>query len=139
MPFLAINALDDPIVAHLPTLETESSTTCCLAVTPKGGHLGWFTGGRFLTGLTSLLGGLPPDRWVRQPVLEFLKAAAEDVVSESKFANGFGGDDGRTVKGDDGFILEKGKESTVGFKVVQEGVIIKGEEDTTAEDLKAGL
>lgn len=72
-------------------------------------------------------------------MLEFLRAAAEDVVSESKFANGFGGEDGRTVQGNDGFVLEKGKEATVGFKVVQEGIIIRGEEDTTTEDLKAGL
>lgn len=135
VPFLAINAADDPIVAHNPTEETEHSTTCALAVTPYGGHLGWFQGGAFLAGLFGR--GLPPDRWVRAPVLEFLRACAEDLVRDEAHGTGRGGRD-RFVR-DDGFVLEKGKEDIVGFKVVEEGIIIRGAEDTTADDLIAGL
>lgn len=135
VPFLAINAADDPIVAHNPTDETEHSTTCALAVTPYGGHLGWFTGGGFLTGLFGR--GVPPDRWVRAPALEFLRACAEDFVRDEWHGMEKGGRD-RVVR-DDGFVLEKGKEGIVGFKVVEEGIVIRGAEDTTAGDLIAGL
>lgn len=134
MPFLAINAADDPIVAHNPTEETEAGLTSALAVTPYGGHLGWFQGGSFLTGLFGR--GIPPDRWVRQPVLEFLRACAEDYVPDPKYGVAKNGED--TIKRD-GFVLEKGKEKYSGFKVVQEGIIIKGEQDQSSKDLIAGL
>jgi len=134
VPFLAINAADDPIVMYNPTEETENSTTTALAVTPRGGHLGWFHGGSFLTGLFGR--GLPPDRWVRQPVLEFMRACAEDYVPDSKYGMGSNGGD-RVER--DGFVLEKGKERLIGFKVVQQGIIIKGEQDASSKELIAGL
>lgn len=134
VPFLAINASDDPIVMYNPTEETEKSMTSALAVTPHGGHLGWFHGGSFLTGLFGR--GLPPDRWVRKPVLEFLKACAEDYVPDTRYGMGRNGGD-RFER--DGFVLEKGREKFVGFKVIQEGLIIKGEQNEPSKTLIAGL
>lgn len=134
MPFLAINAADDPIVMYNPTEETENSVTCALAVTPCGGHLGWFHGGIFLTGLFGR--GSPPDRWIRKPALEFMRACAEDYVPDSKYGMGRNGED-RVER--DGFVLEKGKEKLIGFKVVQEGIIIQGEQDASSKELIAGL
>ena len=112
MPFLALNAADDPIVGFVPSDETAKSVTCALAVTPSGGHLGWFHGG-------STFGR--PDRWIRQPVLEWLHAVAMDYVPDSKL--GVNGKD-RTIERD-GFVLEKGKD-LVGFRVVERGIIIDG-------------
>ncbi|KAF9514118.1 hypothetical protein BS47DRAFT_1316969 [Hydnum rufescens UP504] len=74
-PYLAINAADDPIVGFVPTVETQKSSTCALAVTPSGGHLGWFHGGDWFG---------RPDRWIRQPVLEWLAAVGEDYVPGSE-------------------------------------------------------
>ncbi|KAF8305023.1 AB-hydrolase YheT [Clavulina sp. PMI_390] len=140
VPFLAINTEDDPIVAYNPVHEVQDAQTTALAVTPYGGHLGWFTGGKFFTGIPIPFSGgrtrgPPPDRWVRQPVLEFLKAAAEDLVPAP--TPGSRSREDRFEK--DGFILEKGKEKVVGFKVVSEGKIISGEQDESAKNLIAGL
>lgn len=135
VPFLAINASDDPIVAFNPTEEMEHSLTSALAVTPYGGHLGWFHGGSFLTGLFGR--GIPPDRWVRGHVLEFLRAVGEEYVPDAKYGMARNGED--RVAGKDGFVLEKGKEKYVGYKVVQTGVIIHGEEDQSSKELIAGL
>lgn len=113
VPFLALNAADDPIVGFSPLDETAKSVTCALAVTPSGGHLGWFHGG-------STFG--KPDRWIRQPVLEWLHAVAVDYVPDSKL--GVDGRD-RTIERD-GFVLEKGKD-LVGYRVAERGIIIDGE------------
>lgn len=87
--------------------------------------------------MTGLFGrGLPADRWVRQPALEFLRACAEDYIPDSKYGMGRNGED-RVEK--NGFVLEKGKEKIVGFKVVQEDIIIRGEQDESTKGLTAGL
>jgi hypothetical protein len=116
VPFLAINAADDPLVGHNPTDETQHSVTCALAITDKGGHLGWFTGG------LNPFSRIPPDRWVRRPALEFIRAVAEDYVPDTGI--------GPLPRGEDtvehtGFTMERGKD-LVGFKVIEEGQIIHG-------------
>ncbi|KAF8341528.1 Alpha/Beta hydrolase protein [Cantharellus anzutake] len=126
VPFLAINAADDPIVGFSPTEETAHGQTCALAVTPSGGHLGWFRGG------SPIGSGGPPDRWVREPVLEFLRAAAEDYVPDSRYGPP---KDGRDRVERDGFVLERGKD-LIGYKVVSTGQIIHGGESTPAHKLK---
>ena len=45
--YLALNAVDGPIVAFVPTEETKVSLMCALARAERGGHLGWFQGGGF--------------------------------------------------------------------------------------------
>ncbi|KAF9514146.1 hypothetical protein BS47DRAFT_1343474 [Hydnum rufescens UP504] len=112
VPFLAINAADDPIVGFVPSEETARSLTCALAVTPSGGHLGWFHGGGWFG---------KPERWIRQPVLEWLCAVGEDYVADSKL--GVQGRS-RTIERD-GFVLEKGKD-LVGFRFVQRGIVVDG-------------
>ena len=117
VPFLAINAADDPLVGHNPTDETQHSVTCALAITEKGGHLGWFTGG------TNPFSRTPPDRWVRRPVLEFIRAVAEDYVPDDVGVDTLPRGDGTAEIA--GFIMELGKD-LVGFKVIEEGQIIHG-------------
>ncbi|CAD6576958.1 MAG: hypothetical protein TREMPRED_001829 [Tremellales sp. Tagirdzhanova-0007] len=102
-PLLAINAFDDPIIyrSAIPVDEIQSSSHVFVAVTPGGGHLGWFTD------LSS------KERWVRKPISEFLSAATRDlsitnalvtveaingwewVKSPAHEVNGVGGEDGR--------------------------------------------
>lgn len=71
VPFLALSAKDDPIVPHFPTKNAEANGWSVLALTSRGGHLGWFedapagyAGGRFR-------------RWNTTPVLEWLRATIE--------------------------------------------------------------
>jgi len=40
VPFLAINSIDDPIVAEIPIEEASRNPWVCLALTKYGGHLG---------------------------------------------------------------------------------------------------
>lgn len=118
MPFLALNSADDPVVGYNPTDEVEHSVSCALAITKKGGHLGWFHGSK------NPFSRNPPDRWVRIPVLEFIRAAAEDYIPDPKL-----GPRSREegVVESKGFVLEKGKD-LVGFKVIEEGELIHGVE-----------
>ncbi|KAF9514147.1 hypothetical protein BS47DRAFT_1382135 [Hydnum rufescens UP504] len=119
VPFLAINAADDPIVGFVPSEETARSLTCALAVTPSGGHLGWFHGGGWFG---------KPERWIRQPALEWLRAVGEDYVPDSKL-----GVQGRcrTIERD-GFVLEMGKD-LVGCRVLQQGIIVDGLTPTSTD------
>lgn len=116
VPFLAINSADDPVVGYNPIDEARHSLSCALAITEHGGHLGWFEGS------PNPFRRAPPDRWIRRPVLEFIRATAEDLVLDPSI--------GPLPLGEDrvnrsGFVLEVGKD-LVGFKIVEEGEIIYG-------------
>ena len=126
VPFLAINAADDPIVGYSPGEEANNSISCALFVTQHGGHLGWFQGG-------SPVGfSPPPDRWIRKPALEWLRVCAEDYIPENEDL--LFGDNDCFVR--DGFVVDKVKKN-VGFKVVEEGIVFDGTKP--AGGLSAGL
>ncbi|KAI9660286.1 MAG: hypothetical protein M1829_006488 [Trizodia sp. TS-e1964] len=78
IPFLAINAVDDPIAANeaIPYAEFKANPYTVLCTTAKGGHLGWFE-----------IGG---QRWFAKPAANFLVRVASDmnlatppIISES--------------------------------------------------------
>src|SRR5258708_17327384 len=124
VPFLAINAAEDSIVGFTAAEETGDGQTCALAVTPSGGHLGWFHGG-------SPIGrGGPPDRWISKPVLEFLRAVAEDFIPDSRHGPPKGA---RDYIERDGFVLERGKD-LVGYQVVSTGQIIHRDQEQSTKD-----
>lgn len=89
IPFVAINAADDPVVHYSPK---PANGWTAIAVTAKGGHLGWFErdkrGGKFT-------------RWIRKPVLEWLSAAGTDMVHD--FVRE------KAVIMVDGFVTEEGR------------------------------
>jgi predicted alpha/beta-fold hydrolase len=93
VPYLSINAADDPIVQEVPT-DCEGNGWVAMLITRHGGHLGWF--------------GQGADRWIQKPVLEFLQAAGEGMIHEAK---------GRSVYIDGEFIREAGRDD-LGCKVV---------------------
>ncbi|KAG6911510.1 hypothetical protein DXG01_014584 [Tephrocybe rancida] len=68
VPFLAINAADDPVVRHVP-MDGGGNGLVVMELTTGGGHLGWFQAGDGAV-----------DRWTTKPVLEWLKLTAEDIV-----------------------------------------------------------
>lgn len=75
VPFLAINSLDDPIVREVPLPDPAGQGYAAIVVTKCGGHLGWFQGDK-------KAGFMAVDRWVKEPVREWLSATGEDLVVE---------------------------------------------------------
>ncbi|OBZ76520.1 hypothetical protein A0H81_03497 [Grifola frondosa] len=104
VPLLAINADDDPIVQDLP-LDLGRNGLVVLAVTRGGGHLGWFTSRK-----RWWCGEHP--RWVRKPVLEWLRAVGKDLWVDSPR--------GRPLCTVNGFISEVGREN-IGCREVEGG------------------
>ena len=107
VPFLAINASDDPIVRHVP-MDGGGNGLVVMELTKGGGHLGWFQAGSNYV-----------DRWTTKPVLEWLKLMGEDVVHDPIPR-------GRPLYiGEDGFLREKGVEN-LGCKEIGGGGLING-------------
>jgi hypothetical protein len=92
VPFLAINAGDDPVVRTLPE-EGGKNPLIALVTTAGGGHLGWFESN----------GVLGAKRWITRPVLEWLKATAEDLVLPERSLP-------RIIEDSDEWITEEGRE-----------------------------
>ncbi|EAU88560.2 hypothetical protein CC1G_04266 [Coprinopsis cinerea okayama7 len=67
VPFLAINADDDPVVRHVP-MDGKGNGKVVMQLTKGGGHLGWFEAGDGRV-----------ERWTTQPVLEWLKVMGKVV------------------------------------------------------------
>jgi len=133
VPYLALNAMDDPIVAFIPTEETEHSLVCALAVTKRGGHLGWFQGGDFGAGLWGGARKKLPTRYFCRPAMEFLRACAEDLMDPRLGARS---ESDRMER--NGFVIENGN-GFVGFKLVQDGLLIRGSDDVSSQDMIRGL
>ena len=109
VPFLAVNAADDPIVQEVP-VDAGGNGWVTMVITPKGGHLGWFE--------PSLPSGEVP-RWITKPVLEWLKLVGEDIVHPANTRP--------DLCEDDGFLKEVGREH-LGCMVVEGGGLVVGVE-----------
>lgn len=116
IPFLAINAEDDPIVQEIP-IDGGSNGWVTMVVTDTGGHLGWYESS----------GGWEVRRWISKPVLEWLRACARDLVPERR---------GREIQEKDGWLVETGREH-LGCRVIEGGGQVEGIEGE--EGLLAGL
>ncbi|PPQ78077.1 hypothetical protein CVT25_015611 [Psilocybe cyanescens] len=91
VPFLAINAADDPVVRNVP-MDGGGNGLVVMELTTGGGHLGWFQAGPGFV-----------DRWTTKPVLEWLKLVGEEIVHDPTPRGGLIYTDA------DGFLREKGK------------------------------
>lgn len=108
VPFLSINSADDPIVQSVP-MDGGGNGFVVMALTPGGGHLGWFQSGASWREV---------DRWTTQPVLEWLRMAGEMVVGDTCKC--------RSLQVDtDGWIKEQGIDH-LGCKPAEGGGIIDG-------------
>jgi len=119
VPFLAINAADDPLVKHVP-MDSGGNGLVAMVLTKGGGHLGWFQ--------SNSDGQV--DRWTTQPVLEWLKIMGQDVVHGTKRRGTV------TYVDEEGFIREKGKEH-LGCRKIEGGGLTDGYggEDGTLQGL----
>ncbi|KAI8998729.1 AB-hydrolase YheT [Trametes punicea] len=109
VPFLALSSEDDPIAGPLPVGVADNGWVV-LGLTKGGGHLGWFEAGRRFGELR---------RWIRKPVLEWIRAVGEDLVPE--------GERGRSMHEVDGFLKEAGRDD-IGCKEVGDGGHVVGVE-----------
>lgn len=107
IPFLSINAADDPVIQDVP-MQAKDNEWVVMALTPNGGHLGWFE---------SDDGWGRVRRWVCTPVLEWLRATAEDIFQNRQNT--------RKLREVDGLLTEVGSER-LGCKVVGEELIAIG-------------
>jgi uncharacterized protein len=108
VPLLAINAGDDPIVQDLPA--RVNNPYVAFIITASGGHMGWFE----RDARTGELG-----RWFKEPVLDWLRATAEELVhKERKFPR---------LYEKDGWLVEEGKEH-LGIRLAETGVKVVGTE-----------
>jgi uncharacterized protein len=106
-PFLAINAEDDPIVQDFP-LDVGGEGYAAIAISSSGGHLGWFQ--------KSEGSWMGVDRWVKRPVVEWLKVMGDSLIVE--------GIDQSGPEERDGFNHDRELEG-VGYKVIT-GVVASG-------------
>lgn len=117
IPFLAINSEDDPIVQEIP-IDAGGNGLVAMAVTAKGGHLGWFAS----TGYTEIR------RWISKPVIEWFEACVRDIVPNGRR--------GLEICEVDGWLVEVGREH-LGCRVVEGGGRVEGA--TGQEGMLAGL
>ncbi|KAL1741532.1 Alpha/Beta hydrolase protein [Schizophyllum fasciatum] len=126
VPFLAINAADDPVVTRVP-MDGGGNGMVVMALTPHGGHLGWFEGVGTLPGQTT--------RWVREPVLEWMRMNGEEVAHE-KLAR----KERRVYVDEEGWVREEGSEH-LGCRRIAGGGIIDGsqQQNVGEEGMLQGL
>ncbi|KAJ6531850.1 AB-hydrolase YheT [Mycena capillaripes] len=105
VPFLAINASDDPVIRYVP-FDDGGNKFVITALTHKGGHLGWFETSR--------------KRWTTRPVLEWLQLVGRDIVHDER------GRDCLSLYMDDaGYVRALGNDK-LGCKAVGNGGLING-------------
>ena len=109
VPFLAVSAEDDPIAGAAPVGGMDKGWVV-IALTRGGGHLGWFEAG-------TRFGHV--ERWIRKPVVEWIRAIGEDMLVE--------GQRGRPLHEVDGFLKEIGRDD-IGCKEVEGGGHVVGVE-----------
>lgn len=98
-----------------------------MAVTPSGGHLGWFDGPFAMKpGSDPKKTGYPQQRWIVRPVSEFFDSVIEDLELQDHLKP----TERQVVKSDDGWSWVKGSEGDtygcVGWKEISQGEHVQG-------------
>ncbi|KAL0571898.1 hypothetical protein V5O48_010060 [Marasmius crinis-equi] len=128
-PVLALNAADDPVVQHVPSVPEEGNEWTVVAVTAGGGHLGWFDAEFGVDG--RIKDGEQISRWSTAPVLQWLKGVVEDLELESG---------SWTYEEDaDGWVQEVGGRGDLVYKVVERDDIVDGTEVRKESGMLQGL
>jgi len=104
VPYLAINAADDPVVRHVP-MDGGGNGMVIMALTASGGHLGWFQAGPAST----------IDRWIKAPVLEWMSLIGDVVVHPTSAT-------GPRVYIENGYYREEGRDD--GCKEIEGGGLV---------------
>ncbi|KIY50566.1 AB-hydrolase YheT [Fistulina hepatica ATCC 64428] len=108
VPFVAINAADDPVVRRIPA-SGGSNGLVTMVITRAGGHLGWFEAGKGEKWL---------GRWIQEPVLQWLILMGRNVVHKTR---------GSTLYVNDaGFLKEVGMNNDLGCKEILRGGVFDG-------------
>ena len=98
----------------LDQVEANEGGYVTMCTTKHGGHLGWFEGnGDKMQKPTWSRSRGPARRWVRKPIVEWMKALAQIVDDRTE-----GERPGRCYKNDEGFLVEEGQQY-VAYKVLE--------------------
>lgn len=108
VPFLTLNSADDPVVRSTPK-DAAGNGYVAMSITSGGGHLGWFEAS---DGIGEVR------RWIKKPILEWLRAFGEEVVQEWPR--------GLPLHEVDGFLKEIGRDDLGCKEVNDEGGYIVG-------------
>lgn len=109
VPLLTINAADDPVVQKVP-MDAGGNPWAAVVLTASGGHLGWFESSGY---------GSQVKRWISKPVLEWLRAVGNDLIT--------GSGRGRALREIDGFLKEEGDDRLhLGYRELDAGGIVVG-------------
>lgn len=128
IPFLALNAIDDPIAPSpaIPYEAPKTNANVAIATTQGGGHLGWFSGSfAFVT----------KRRWVVDPIIEFLVLAHEREPSPTAQV-----DPTKAEKPDlqDGMVMHP-DDQECGFREVGSETVQGADDEGEASVLTQGL
>ncbi|TFY81012.1 hypothetical protein EWM64_g3000 [Hericium alpestre] len=118
VPFLTMNADDDPIVVEVP-VDSFTNSWVAMVVTRGGGHLGWFE---------QVGWSFEVKRWMSKPVIEWLGACGEGLAIEHRREP--------PSFDADGWLVERDR-SDLGCKEIGEGGRVEGAEGQ--EGMIAGL
>jgi predicted alpha/beta-fold hydrolase len=105
VPFLAINADDDPFVQDVPRDPGENGYVV-LEMTAGGGHLGWFQFGKRWA----------IEKWTTRPVLEWFKLTGDDMIHGANKASDI-------FQDSDGYLKERSR-TDLGCKELRDGGLI---------------
>jgi len=110
VPFLAFNSADDPVVRSSPK-DAANNGYVAMVMTLGGGHLGWFE-------KSDRMGEVR--RWIKKPVIEWLRAVAENIIHEGHRA--------LPLHKVDGFLKEVGRDDLGCMEVDDEVGLVVGTE-----------
>jgi predicted alpha/beta-fold hydrolase len=116
VPFLSLNADDDPVVKHVPMHGGENGFVT-MVLTKGGGHLGWFQAGDGFV-----------DRWTTRPILEWLKLMGEDLAAPTTTTTQESKAPPKLFVDEEGWLREEGRPH-LGCKELSETIVegINGE------------
>jgi predicted alpha/beta-fold hydrolase len=110
VPFLAINAADEPVVQDAP-MDGADNGLAVMVLTRGGGHLGWFEAGEAYREV---------NRWYTKPVLEWLQLNGEYVACDGNSRAS------PLYVNENGFLKEEGGRDELGCKEIEGGGMIDG-------------
>lgn len=116
VPFLTINAADDPIVQHVP-VDGGDNPFVVTVLTSQGSHLAWYESA--------------DEKWTTRPVMEWLQTFGEYVVDNSRKLRSV------LYVDEKGYVREEGKDE-LGCRECDGGGTIEGNVDWLQMFIKTG-
>lgn len=117
VPYISINAADDPIVHRVPVDGGDDNPYVVMTLTSQGSHLAWYQNAT--------------EKWITRPILEWLQTFGEHVLPDPARC-------GIPLHvDDDGYVREVGNHN-LGCKECEGGGVVEGNIDWLEVYMKTG-